>query len=193
MLVGIDFEFLETWDRDNGTGGIHLISVGLVAEDGRTYYAVNAEMPYIAVWQHLWLRHNVVPHLPLREAPNEFQWLNQDHRDVKGLDRIAWEIRRFIQNTPDPLLVGYYSGFDTVRLAWMFGVMVDKPDEIPMWLYDIKQQAFDLGIKVLPDNNNLEHHALADAQWNLKTKLWLDERAEQQRLALIRSGMPSAD
>ena len=36
----MDTEFLETAE-----GLIHLISIGIVAEDGREYYAVNADCP----------------------------------------------------------------------------------------------------------------------------------------------------
>jgi hypothetical protein len=54
-----DLEFLE-----NGRT-IELVSIGIVCEDGREYYAVNSEMPVAGISVHDWLCRNVVPNLPL--------------------------------------------------------------------------------------------------------------------------------
>lgn len=54
-----DTEFLE----DGNT--IELISIGIVCEDGREYYAVNADMDQDRIKSHRWLLNNVWPHLPL--------------------------------------------------------------------------------------------------------------------------------
>lgn len=55
-----DTEFLE-----DGTT-IELISIGIVGDDGREYYAVNADAPIERIKkEHEWLIRNVLPHLPI--------------------------------------------------------------------------------------------------------------------------------
>ena len=53
-----DTEFLE-----DGTT-IELISIGIVASDGREYYAVNSDMDTERIYGDPWLKENVWPHLP---------------------------------------------------------------------------------------------------------------------------------
>lgn len=60
MNIYYDTEFLE----DGAT--ISLISIGMVAEDGREYYAINHDAPWERISKHTWLMSNVVPGLPLR-------------------------------------------------------------------------------------------------------------------------------
>lgn len=55
-----DTEFLD----DGST--IELISIGIVCDDGREYYAVNSDMDTQRIGKHQWLMDNVWPHLPLR-------------------------------------------------------------------------------------------------------------------------------
>ena len=56
MRIFYDCEFLE----DGKT--IDLISIGLIAEAGDEYYAVNSDMPIERIESHGWLMKNVVPH-----------------------------------------------------------------------------------------------------------------------------------
>ncbi|TDP29887.1 3'-5' exoribonuclease [Nocardia ignorata] len=58
-LYAYDTEFLE----DGRT--IELISIGIVCEDGREYYAVNSDMPLNQIKANDWLVRNVLPSLPL--------------------------------------------------------------------------------------------------------------------------------
>ena len=58
MRIFYDCEFLE----DGKT--IDLISIGLIAEAGDEYYAVNSDMPIERIESHGWLMKNVVPHIP---------------------------------------------------------------------------------------------------------------------------------
>ena len=55
MRYFYDTEFLE----DGRT--IDLISIGIVAEDGRELYLVNANAPWSRIRRHDWLMDNVVP------------------------------------------------------------------------------------------------------------------------------------
>ena len=59
MRIFYDTEFLE----DGRT--IDLISIGMVAEDGREYYAVTSDADWDRIRKHDRLIRNVVPHLPI--------------------------------------------------------------------------------------------------------------------------------
>ncbi|MGC5236896.1 hypothetical protein [Streptomyces albogriseolus] len=81
--VDLDCEFLP---GDLSRRG--LLSIGLSAGPGRTYYAVNAEMETAAVLRRSWMRENVWPHLPLTAEGA----LNRSHPDVKSYHQIRDEV-----------------------------------------------------------------------------------------------------
>jgi hypothetical protein len=98
-----DCEFLE----DGRT--IELISIGIVSESGREYYAVNAGMPVKRIRKHKWLMDNVVPSLPKPSGDwnNHMpkSWLFDYHNPaVKKRDRIADEVREFLLAEGSPEL-----------------------------------------------------------------------------------------
>ncbi|WP_432137622.1 3'-5' exoribonuclease domain-containing protein [Streptomyces sp. bgisy154] len=182
MRIFYDTEFLE----DGRT--IELISIGMVAEDGREYYAVSRRLTARTWrgWQlrrrlrkHTWLMANVVPHLPQPHG----DWRNHMPHDwlfnyldpaVRKHKRIAREVAEFIQNTPDPQLWAWYGAYDHVALAQLFGRMIDLPDGVPMWTNDLKQEAVRLGDPGLPEQSAGAHNALADARHNLVRAQHLD-------------------
>jgi hypothetical protein len=158
----MDWEFLEDGET------IAPISVALVREDGREYYAVFADMPLKRIMAHDWLRANVVPSLPIVRhddiRPLRRPWLDCAHPDVKPGDIIRDEIRRFITDTPNVELWGWYSAYDHVALAQLFGPMVNLPTGIPMWTNDVRQEHVRLGEPQLPEQGSGVHNALADAR-----------------------------
>jgi len=186
-----DTEFLE----DGNT--IELISIGIVCEDGREYYAVNADMPELLITQHDWLRENVWPHLPLLKTHVETfggqvirenlrtSRLDRSDIHVKPKSLIAEEVRRFFRTPIElggiqlicddggPELWAYYGAYDHVALAQLWGPMVDLPAGIPMFTHDIMQELSRRGLAgvdlatVVPRVSH-KHHALADAQWNMQ-------------------------
>ena len=175
--VFYDTEFLE-----NGRT-IELISIGLVAEDGREYYAVNSDMPVDRVLAHRWLKANVWPHLPLRgHRPhpqiNALQAsdgvLDLTDSRVKPRFVIANEVRDFIQSTDDPQLWAWYGAYDHVALAQLWGPMIRLPEHVPMWTNDLRQECERLGNPGLPEQPDGEHNALADARHNLVRARFLD-------------------
>jgi len=167
MRIYYDTEFLE----DGKT--IELISIGMVAEDGREYYAVNRDMPHKRIARHEWLVDNVVPSLPRlhgdarlhyagrRSNPLALDW---QHPHLKRRARIADEVRAFIQATPDVELWAWYGAYDHVVLCQLWGAMVDLPDGVPMYTHDLKQEADRLGNPPLPEQADGHHNALADAR-----------------------------
>lgn len=165
---------------------IDLLSIGIVADDGRELYAVNEDR---AVWRrvrrHTWLMDNVVPHLPKAygDARNHMpgSWLfNYADPAVKHLSAIAAEVEAFIhaggEDRTDHELWAYYGAYDHVALCQLWGRMIDLPGCVPMWTHDLMQaldtrdyRGVDLAAMV-PQQS--EHHALADARWNRDVYNW---------------------
>jgi len=163
MKVYYDTEFL-----DDGHV-IGLISIGLVAEDGREYYAVNWDAPWRGIREHPWLMANVVPHLPQPHG----DWINHMPRrwlidlndpSVKPYGKIAAEVKVFLQATPDLELWAWYGAYDHVALAQLWGPMMNLPAGVPMWTNDLKQEAWRLGNPEVPVQGGAVHNALADAR-----------------------------
>lgn len=178
MRIFYDTEFIE-----DGTT-IDLISIGLVAEDGRELYLVNRDMPVRKIRKHKWLMENVVRHLPQPHGDRRLtmpkRWLfDYADRAVKPHRQIAREVEQFIRSTPDPQLWAWYGAYDHVALAWLFGPMSDLPDGIPMWTNDLKQEAARLRVDdaALPQQSGGVHNALADARHNLVRARALDALA----------------
>jgi hypothetical protein len=146
MRYWLDTEFLE----DGRT--IELISIGIVAEDGREFYAENADFDWDQASD--WLKEHVRPHL----QPDEY---------AVPRYAIAPAVLSFVrEGGGQPEFWGYYADYDWVVFCWLFGRMVDLPDGFPMYCRDIKQWADQLGDVQLPEQEEAEHNALADARWN---------------------------
>jgi hypothetical protein len=162
VRVYYDTEFLE----DGRT--IELISIGMVAEDGREYYAVNQEMPWRRILRHDWLAANVVPSLPIVRhdgiRPFRKPFLDRAHPHLKRRARIADEVRDFLQATPDVELWASYGAYDHVVLCQLWGRMVDLPDGVPMFTHDLHQEVDRLGNPPMPEQAEGLHNALADAR-----------------------------
>ena len=181
MKLFYDTEFIE----DGRT--IDLISIGMAAEDGREYYAVNREMPVRRIRKHAWLMENVIPSLP--KAPGDARlyqpkrWLfNYANPLVKRRRVIAREVRDFILATPDPQLWAWYGAYDHVVLCQLWGAMIDLPGGVPMWTNDLRQEAERLGNPDLPRLSGtqagmFEHNALHDARELKYRSEWLTAKA----------------
>lgn len=179
--IDYDLEFLE----DGRT--IELISIGMVSDDGREYYAVNRDMPVRKIRKHKWLMENVVPSLPKGHGDQRNHvpksWLF-DYADqvVKQRECIADEVMDFIRSAgPDVQLWADYGAYDHVCLAQLWGRMIDLPDCVPMFTNDIQQERARLGLTwdELPKQETGEHNALADARHNQLVRRWLAEKAVQ--------------
>lgn len=177
-----DTEFLE----DGQT--IELISIGIVCDDGREYYAVNSDADWKRIEKDDWLMTNVVPHLPMRrdEKPHKFEnriwiWgLDMSSTLIKPKWVIANEVREFILESPKhgdtPFLWAYYGAYDHVALAQLFGKMIHLPKGIPMWTHDLMQLMESMpGTWKPPGRGSDEHDALADARWNMRVLTAIQE------------------
>lgn len=149
MKYYFDTEFIE----DGKT--IDLISIGIVAEDGREYYAISAEFDETKA--NNWVKTNVLSHLPPRPTrPYDEVW--------KMKKQIREEILDFV-GQDQPEFWAYYADYDWVVLCQLFGTMMDLPKGWPMYCRDLKQWCDFLGNPKLPKQKEAEHHALNDAKW----------------------------
>ena len=184
--IDYDLEFLEDGRH------IELISIGMVCDDGREYYAVNSDADWDRVKKHHWLMQNVWPHLPLRGHKTGLVTVGSktevrltepgviDTRNTQVKPRwvIANEVRDFIQATQDVELWANYGAYDHVALAQLWGRMIDLPEGVPMFTCDIQQERARLGLRwdQLPKQESGEHNALADARHNQTVRRWLAEQ-----------------
>lgn len=196
MRYWYDTEFLEDGER------IWPISIGVVSEDDREYYAVNAELGlrtfdsgspdlHYRVTKNPWLMKHVVPWLPLAGRPaltdHDFH-LDMNSPIVKPWWVVRNEIRVFLTGEGVPAgdpgveLWAWYGAYDHVLLAQTFGRMIDLPSGIPMWTNDLRQEIHRLGIteaaveKAVPDIRT--HEALSDAYVLRDRYWWVREQAD---------------
>lgn len=80
-------------------------------------------------------------------------------------------------------LWGYYSAYDHVALAQLFGRMIDLPAGWPMFTHDVRQFMDHVGIRRedLPAEPDQKHNALADARWNREAWLACSKRQRESR------------
>lgn len=162
MRYFLDFEFIE----DGRT--IDPISIGMISEDGRLYYA---EFPFEPTKASDWVKKNVIPQL---KGP---PW-------VKPSRMVKDEILKFV-GSEKPEFWGYYADYDWVCFCQIFGRMIDLPKSFPKYCRDIKQLADDLGNPQLPIQEKGEHNALEDAKWNLKAWKFLKEKASPSMAEML--------
>ena len=161
-----DTEFIE----DGRT--IDLISIGMVAEDGRELYAESSEADLARASD--WVRENVIAHLWSQQADKRDA--NRWSRDVGigGLLRrrdIAREIVAFCDPATygNPEIWAYYADYDWVALCQLFGTMMDLPKGWPMFAYDLRQWLNHRGLADVSQPDDMPHNALSDARWVAET------------------------
>lgn len=180
MRYAYDTEFLE----DGNT--IELISIGIVAEDGREFYAVNrdftwrriAHRNWWAPWtwkvEQPWLAENVVPHLPLLHGDARLHFGNNGPLGLidwqsplmMSREQIADRVRKFLTGIEGatPELWADYCAYDHVVLCQLWGTMMDLPSGMPMFTNDLQQAAGARPEVQLPSDPEDAHNALADAR-----------------------------
>jgi hypothetical protein len=147
MRYFLDTEFIEA------PGHLDLISIGVVAEDGREFYGENAAVDWSRA--SAWVLENVRPHL-------------SETNTTSSPAVLAKAILALVGDDPSPEFWGYYADYDWVAFCWLFGSMIDLPKGWPMYCRDLKQLMDECGVNrdALPPND--AHHALEDARWIAK-------------------------
>jgi 3'-5' exoribonuclease-like protein len=142
-----DTEFTES------AGGVTLISIGVVADDGSEYYAESDNF-YPTLCTNGWIKGNVVPHLT---GPR------------KSEAQIANELRKFVQTGEswrDTEFWAYYGAYDWYLLCRLFSGMLYLPAKWPWLFHDLRLWLDERGFPEFKQPDNAPHHALADARWN---------------------------
>lgn len=160
-----DCEFVEDG------ASIDLVSIGMVADDGRELYAVSSDVDQAKLLANPWLRDNVWPHLPrvfrrCRCRQSHHGHLDLTHPDVRPRAQIARLVADFITATPQVELWANYGAYDHVALCWLWGPMSALPAGVPMYTCDLQQEARRLGNPAVPKQAAGAHNALADARHN---------------------------
>ncbi len=154
MKYWFDTEFIE----DGKT--IDLISIGIVSEDGREFYA---EAEFNKSKASDWVRSNVFPNLYWNPWPKV---------------QIKNSILDFCHDRAE--FWAYYADYDWVVFCQLFGTMMALPENFPMYCRDIKQWCDMLGNPKLPKQGKGEHHALNDARWNKLAWEFLNRYKEEK-------------
>ncbi|MEO7196727.1 MAG: polyadenylate-specific 3'-exoribonuclease AS [Pseudonocardiaceae bacterium] len=149
MRFFYDCEFIE----DGVT--IELISIGVVDERGREYYAVSTEFDPERAGE--WVRAQVLPKLP---SPADRAW-----RSRAAIRDTVLEF--FTAPGTRVELWAWFAAYDHVALAQLWGPMPALPRALPRFTRDLRQRWEDAGKPALPPPPSDAHDAVADARYNL--------------------------
>ncbi len=165
MRYFYDCEFIE----DGAT--IELVSIGVVAEDGRELYLVSTEFDPERAGR--WVRANVLPQLP---SPADPAW--------RSREQIRAALLEFCTAHPDgsPVqLWAWVGAYDHVALCQLWGSMTALPRALPRFTRELKQHWEAAGSPALPPVPEGAHDALVDARHNL-AKFRVTEQAAAEHL-----------
>ncbi|MEQ4302104.1 polyadenylate-specific 3'-exoribonuclease AS [Plantactinospora sp. B6F1] len=139
---------------------VDLVSIGVVDEYGREFYAVSTEFDDSRAVP--WVRRHVLDKLP---SPGDRAW--------RSRERIRDDLYEFlmepVRDRPGEKLElwAWYAAYDHVALAQLWGAMPALPREIPRFTKELRQRWEDRGSPPLPDAAADRHDALVDARHNL--------------------------
>jgi hypothetical protein len=154
--------FLDTEFSERGQC-VELLSIGLVSDDGREYYAQNSDASLSSCNE--FVQQKVIPLFtedawkPLETIKdNVLEYFRADLEQGRSFD--VWT---------------YFGNYDWVALCGsVFGGMTQTPKGFPYSAFDLQQYAHHLGLRKIrvakPQNI---HNALADARWNRDAYAWL--------------------
>ena len=193
MKYSIDTEFIESGKT------IDLVSIGIVAEDGREVYMQSVEFNPDKASE--WVKENVLNRLEeclqanitvdsRQPYTNHIHYHRHGQCTFKNLSKhiigthanCPWRTREQIKNEiaafmdiekyGKPELIGWCAGYDFVAFCQLFGTMMDLPAGYPHYIKDFQQVLDDRGIPddELPPQEEGLHNALADARH--LAKLW---------------------
>lgn len=138
----LDWEF-----KDDGNK-LWPISLGVVSDDGREYYAEAPDAREIAA-SDPWLRDNVLPHL--------------DDVNIRAANdrEMGADLVRFVNPDKSVRFWGYYVSWDWYLTCRLYGLMLNNP--LGHRANDIAQEAQRLGIRF--QTNTPRHKAIDCARW----------------------------
>lgn len=179
--IFLDTEFI-LYERD-GQRDVDLVSIGMVDDDGRTFYGQVATAPFYHASP--WVQTHVLEKLtPCPNTPNIKLAQQPDYHTagpgmVGSMGKRAscgagcpWfspiELRDAIRNWVDrtahpPEFWGYFVAYDWYLLTRLFGSFIELPPGWPQHAFDIVQYAHQLQRAIEFSENSGTHNALNDA------------------------------
>lgn len=186
--------FIDTEFYEEGTfGRLHPISVGIVAQDGREFYAellFDRSLPPPDHFVRLHVLPQLCPYNATRSEAAAYQQLYaiapDDHHQLMP-SAFSHELLRWIGGDTEPEFYAYFADYDWVLFCQRFGTMVKLPEHFPMWCRDLKQMAWERGrdatwIKQHVPQPAGAHNALVDARWCAKLYAQLTQSTEPRFL-----------
>lgn len=176
MKYFLDCEFIEGFHKPISGKRRHfidLISIGIVAEDGREYYAISNE--FRSKDADDWVKKNVIQKL---DSKNTFRsglitptmmvsgpiW--KSNKEIRNgiLTFFGCKRDQLFYRAPDGVEVyGYYSDYDWVLFCSLFGRMIDLPKGFPMYCKDLKQMMDEKVYSAYINNPNKAVHTFDNA------------------------------
>jgi len=138
---------------------VDLVSIGVVDEAGREFYAVSTEFDDSRAVP--WVRRNVLDKLP---SPADKSWRSRERIRDDLYEFLTAPLRE--QPGESIELWAWYAAYDHVALAQLWGAMPALPREIPRFTKDLRQLWDEHGRPELPTMEG-RHDALVDARHNL--------------------------
>lgn len=173
MRYFYDTEFIE----DGQT--IDLISIGVVAEDGREFYAISSEFDEYRAGP--WVRRHVLPQLPSRSNP---VWMSRHELRERLYSFLlpGHTSGDWLAAAERPELWAWIGAYDHIAFAQLWGDMTGLPRELPRFTRELRQLWEDAGRPSLPEEPSNAHDALADARFNAtKYRLSMQAKVRQNR------------
>jgi hypothetical protein len=170
----LDTEFIEA----GHSHPIELISLGMVSDDNRSFYA-----QVLPSHGRTWLQPNDFVARHVYPQLEHFDMGSLTRACIPGLmtgdgrcsEECPWITRENLKERilafvgdEEPEFWGYYADYDWVVFCQIFGAMIDLPKGWPMYCRDLKQWADSLMHAKFPSKPAAahEHNALVDAIWN---------------------------
>jgi hypothetical protein len=158
---------------NESAGNIDLLSIGLVAEDGREFYGLNYDADFRKAALNGFVRDRVLPVLPYRPeslyavvSPIWFAKKSLGLEVAKFLGCISdGEHKPYLPEGIDrPEIWTWYGAYHWVAMCSLFGSMVELPNGLPMLPYDAKQWCDQLGNPRIVAQSPGCYHALENAR-----------------------------
>jgi len=153
---------------------IDLISIGIVAEDGREYYAISNEYNYNNaddlvkenVIDRMYIDTVHVDRRNLCDATNFHKEYGKSNKIIAedialfcypdiapnfshAKEEFLIRSKKYGWNTKHPEFYAYYADYDWVLFCSLFGRMIDLPKGFPMYCKDLQQYKEDVADKIL--------------------------------------------